>query len=293
MRNISATSLAKLQETKGVEPVLIIKIKWKSNGQYYYYSDRTFIEPSIEGKIISFGDIDNVTKVSGSGQVQSINVILDDTNGELKRIIDTVDIHKVDATVLQWFTGISFNDAFTIFSGVVSSPIIWKEGDRTLSFDIVTKLEDNEVGFSPEEGQFPVVPHELIGKAWPLGFGFNYRVPAIQLNKPITGTTVDPIAYPDPTLLRQVANNGLSERNYNQGYQINVINNGIATRSIAAIEDDIELIKSLLSQPLLRNEEVEEKWNSRNNFTESTVSSNSSIVTQPYNISMPNNSIEE
>ncbi len=49
--------------------------------------------------------------------------------------------------VLEFVSGL-------IFRGKISSPVVWSEGDRTVSFNIISQIEDAEIGFSPEEGQF-------------------------------------------------------------------------------------------------------------------------------------------
>ncbi|MHA2377325.1 MAG: hypothetical protein ACXAB9_14280, partial [Candidatus Thorarchaeota archaeon] len=67
---------------------------------------------------------------------------------------------------------------------------IWNERDRTVSFTIISQLEDKEVGFSAEEGQFPWIPKDLIDKAWPMIFGKVQDVPAMQFNQAVKGTTL-------------------------------------------------------------------------------------------------------
>lgn len=102
--------------------------------------------------------------------------------------MDTHDIHKRDVWVYQWFEGLDLSDRFLLFRGKISSPIIWEEGDRTVTFTIITQLEDKEVGFSPEEGQFPFIPKDLVGKTWPSCFGTPIDVPAVRIGDAVTGT---------------------------------------------------------------------------------------------------------
>jgi len=246
MRNISATALNRLTTMKGVEPVLIVSIQWKAGATAILYSDRKIPNTNIIGKIVSFGNLDNITKISGSGQSQSISIVLSDDDGELKRIINFNDIHKRLVNVYQWFMDISISDKFLLFKGQISSPIIWKEGERTLSFDVVSRLEDNEVGFSAEEGQFPMVPHNLIGKAWPLGFGTNVRVPTLQLNVAVVGTSVDQIAFPDPDLLNKIADNERSAGTQYQAAQYNGFNAVKATRFKSQIKAEIHTVEAAI-----------------------------------------------
>src|SRR5215831_10751058 len=210
MRNISATSLAKLQQALGGEPIVFVTVQWIDGGQVFYYADKSVPGTPLDGRILQLGDIENVIKVSDSAKSQSVSILLNDKDGSLKNIINNNDIHKRIVRVWQWFTDINFGDAFVIFEGEISSPILWKEGDRSLSFEIVEKIEDREVGFSPEEGIFDFIPEDQVGKPWPLGFGTNIRVKVVKINEPPTGLTRNPVAFADPGLQQQITKNGVS-----------------------------------------------------------------------------------
>ncbi len=187
MRDLSGDALTKIAQQYGNEPIVILYIAW-SSGAKKKYADRNV--SSIKGKILSISDLDNVIKVSQSDDSQEITVVLDDTNGEIKGIMDENDIHKRDVWVYQYFDGMNLSDKFLLFKGEINSPISWNEGDRTVTITIVSQLEDKEVGFSPEEGQFPNIPKDLIGKTWPSIFGTPLDVPAVQIGQAVTGTTL-------------------------------------------------------------------------------------------------------
>jgi len=190
MRTISAAALAKLAQQYGNEPITIIEVDWVS-GRTASYADRTV--GAIPGRILEVGDLDNVVAVSASNSSQSLDVTLDDTEGTIKTIFNGVDIHKRDARVYQYFAGLDLADKFLLFSGKISSPITWSERERTIRFTIISQLEDREVGFSAEEGQFPLLPADMVGKPWPMIFGTVRDCPALQVNHAITGTTLDGI----------------------------------------------------------------------------------------------------
>ena len=90
--------------------------------------------------------------------------------------------------VFQYFNGLDLSDKFLLFRGKISSPVVWSEGDRTVSFDVISQIEDAEIGFSPEEGQFDNIPQDLIGRAWPMCFGTCVHVEGVPLNEPAVGT---------------------------------------------------------------------------------------------------------
>jgi hypothetical protein len=187
VRNISAAGLAKLATRYGTEPITIIEVDWV-DGSTARYADRTI--GTIPGRIVEVGDLDNVVNVSNNGGSQELAVTLDDTDGTIKAIFDAHDIHKRTARVYQYFTGLALSDKFLLFSGKVSSPITWSERDRTVKFSILSQLEDKEIGFSAEEGQFPYLPADMVGKAWPMIFGKVVNCPTLQVNKAVTGTTL-------------------------------------------------------------------------------------------------------
>lgn len=203
MRNISAGSLAKLAENFATEPVNIIEIQWQVDGNYIAYADDTDLSLQLNTGIMELGDLDAVLQLEG-GTVQEISVSLDDTDGTLKEIINNNDIHKRPVRVYQWFKGLPLSDKFLLFHGQINSPIVWKEADRTLSFSVVSKLEDKEIGFSPEEGQFDNLPWHLIGKPWPMCFGTVLDVPAVQVTEEPNGQLMEGLGFHDFTIQPQI-----------------------------------------------------------------------------------------
>jgi len=204
MRLLSSQALLEINTAKGSRPNLVIEIDWGS-GVYNRYGDKFDFDNHVEGSILSVSPIDDIINVSGSGASQSINIILDDTRGELKSIFDQTDIHNKSARVYQWYEGMPFSDRFLIFSGSIAAPISWSEGDRKLAFSILSKIEDKEIGFSAEEGDFDDIPVGLVGRVWPHVFGTVYNLPAMQLDAAPKGVTLDGTGIVDPNLLLQIS----------------------------------------------------------------------------------------
>lgn len=170
MRNISAASLATLQQTTGVEPVIAVRVYW-GGSIYTTYADRKFNTEGLVGRLLSISGIEDIIDINANASSVDLSILLDDANGDIKNIFDHNDIHKTRVQVLQWFSNLPLSDAFVIFEGEIASPIVWSEGARTLQFQVMTRLEEREVGFSAEEGKFPLLPESLIGVAWPIVFG--------------------------------------------------------------------------------------------------------------------------
>lgn len=185
MRNLSAGALAKIAQKKGTEPINIIEIDWGSGP--VSYADRAIGQ--IQGKTLELAPLDSEIDLQ-SKDSQTISVVLSDKSGELKEIFNTTDIHERPVRIYQWFSGMDLADKFLLFSGKINSPITWSEADRTLSFEVWSKIEDREFGFSAEEGEFEFVPKDLVGKAWPVIFGTVLDYPALRVNSAVSGTTL-------------------------------------------------------------------------------------------------------
>jgi hypothetical protein len=188
MRTLSSAAVNAATAPYGSEPANIIEIQWVKNGSRTSYADKNI--DSIPGRILQLSNLDFIVDVSSGSDSAEISIILSDIDGSLKNIIDHNDVHKREVWVYQWFEDIPLNDKFLLFHGVINSPLVWNEGDRTLSFTVINKIEDAEIGFSIEEGQFTNIPENLIGKPWPLKFGTTYNVPALRFNETIRGSLV-------------------------------------------------------------------------------------------------------
>lgn len=183
MRNISDNALAMIQRDNNVEPVVIVKVYWSGlSNPATSYCDSKYATEGLLGRLLKLGTIEDVVDITAAASSTSLQITLDDSVGDIKAIFDGTDIHKLYVEVQQWFTGISLNDAFTLFEGQISTPIEWSEGERTLRFDVVSLIEDLEVGYSLEEANVPAIPAQLVGETIPVIFGTVVGMKAIPLN---------------------------------------------------------------------------------------------------------------
>ncbi len=191
MRDVPADVLSNLQKNHGTEPVLIIEVQWVDGDSAILYSDQKLSGAEYPyPTIIQVGNFDAAMQIDGAGDSQQISIVLNDVDGALKTLIDENDIHKRPVRVYQGFQGLTLAHKFLLFKGELSGPIIWNEGDRTLSFDVLTREEDAEVGFSMEEGDFLSIPNEALGKAWPLVFGEVCNMQAVAVRAQQRGLMV-------------------------------------------------------------------------------------------------------
>jgi len=188
MRAVTPQTLTLLNENRGAELILVLGIQWVKDGIVQLYSDQ-----KIGGQnypyptIIEIGDFDTTQTISSINDSQSISVTLDDTDTKIKEILNNNNIQKQPVSVYFLFKGLHLDYKTLFFNGEINSPIIWDEGARTLSFDVLSNRDSIDVGFSMEEGDFPSIPDEALGKAWPLVFGHVCNMPTLVVRSPRKG----------------------------------------------------------------------------------------------------------
>jgi hypothetical protein len=190
MRSISPAGLAKLAQSHGTEPISIVAIDWTA-GKSQLYADRTVA--SIPGKILELSEVDDATSLAGNSSTSSATVTLDDTDGTIKAILDAHDVHKRPARVYQYFDGLDLSDKFLVFTGVVMTPVVWNERERTVTLSIVSKLEDQECGYTTEQRFSGILPSNVPNSPWPMIFGTVTNNKAARLQTPVSGTTLDAV----------------------------------------------------------------------------------------------------
>ena len=211
MRTITSATQTKLETDLGVEVLVVLEIFWASEdgtatGPSEFYADKEITGTQVKGKILTMSAFDEAVQVTGGGQAASFSVTLDDTDGAIKAIFDANDVHKTPVKVWLYVTGTDFDtDKVAIFQGQVNSPVTWREGERTFDISVVNRIEDVEVGFSAEEGEFPALPEDLIGKTWPLCFGTTINVPALKAVPAISGQLAGGVGISDFTLPSRIA----------------------------------------------------------------------------------------
>jgi len=170
----------------GSEPQPLLTIYWDGVTPTTYTRDSITNDLNLK-----------VSPSTKTGSSSSVGVELEDTEGTLKSLIDTTDIHKVPAIVALY--GDDPEDSVTLFTGEITGPITWSEAQRTVSFTIESKIEDREVGFSLEESSASC-NKESIGKPWPLCFGNVKHVPAVKVDGPQVATLLDQMGIVDPLI---------------------------------------------------------------------------------------------
>lgn len=200
MLTLSSGIKSKLNNPLGAEPVLIVDIDWNS-GSIISYSDQ-----KINGAekplpyVINVGQLDTSAILTGSGDSQTVSVQLDDIDGSLRNLIDTYDLQKRPVSIYLGFQGIAVSDRVLLFQGVAQTPIVWDEGGRSLSFEVLSELDSPQVGFTMDDGRFPFVPPEDRNKAWPLVFGQVCNMQTVKVTSLRKGFLAEGQGVKDPTI---------------------------------------------------------------------------------------------
>lgn len=199
MRTMTGNATTKTQTQYATEPVTILAVEWSTGTQYY--GDKTFVLDlnSIQGKLLDFAPLQATGKQDSTGQVSSATVKLDDVDGALKILWNTIIMEGTHVTVYQHYEGNAWADLTLLFKGRIGGTIEWSEGERYLSFEIETFVDDTEVGYIVQEGDFPNLNPDIIGTMIPIIFGGVLRVKAIPIKKGVLSNNTDEIygGWPD------------------------------------------------------------------------------------------------
>jgi hypothetical protein len=244
MRTIPAAVQTLLDADKGTELIVVIEVYWSGNvnGISDLYADREISGTDVKGAILDVPPINEAVQVLQGGLSRSLNIRLDDTDGTIKTNFDMYDTHKIPVRVSLYTVGTDFDtELVQLFLGQMNSPIEWDEGERTFSFAVVNRIEDVEIGFSAEEGNFGNLPEELIGQPWPLCFGTTINVKALNARPAVIGRTASGVGIKDFTLAPRLAlANDLSCPSYPVGFKCSTRALGSSYKATCVIVSEID-----------------------------------------------------
>jgi hypothetical protein len=195
MRDVS-TFAALLNSGEGIEPIMTVSFGTVT------FADRDLYNSGgnlvAHGRIVSMGSLEMSQKGDTTGGASSLTVVLDDRDGFMKQLFDGSDMLTTVASVSQMFEG--DDDSVLLFKGRISTPLVWDEGDRTLTVTIEDHIGGREIGYSIDMSPAAVYPQELIGEPWPMVFGTVHYSPCLRLNETPTGFTKTAFGIADLTL---------------------------------------------------------------------------------------------
>lgn len=185
MRTFSSGVTGALSKKFGVDPTLFIGVQWDDDGDEYFYSSHEFA--GAKKQIVDISDVETTQLVEGNGASQSVTVTLSDTDGAIRKVLDTVDIHKRPAKVYIGFPDVPIAEAVVLIDGEINSEMVWDDRSRTFKFTILNKIEGRQFGFAMEDGLFAEVNEQDRAKPWPFRFGETCAYPAVEVRNGVTG----------------------------------------------------------------------------------------------------------
>lgn len=199
-RTFNTAIQAEIDKQFAGEPMVVVEVEW-TKGVPIAYSDR-----KLSGKeypypyLVSITEFDSTQVVSGESDSQQTTITLNDVDGTMRTLIDRADPHLNPVRIYLTFQGLNYASKALMFEGVVNSPMTWDEGGRTLTFDVLSKLESVEAGFMMEDGDFPFIKPEDRNKPWPLVFGQVCNMKAVQVRGTRKGFMAEGQGVKDPTI---------------------------------------------------------------------------------------------
>ena len=165
MRTITSPTQIKLDTALGTEPQLILQIIWAGGTEYYGYKTFTLGAWSVQGGILDTSSIVSQLKQEVTGEVSSIGITLDDSDGAIKSKVNTEVIEGRSVTLYHHYEGLTTGDLTTILKGRIAGDIAWSEGTRQLSFDLESLTADGIVGYAPKAGDITNLWEEAIDRS--------------------------------------------------------------------------------------------------------------------------------
>lgn len=185
MRTFSNSVNDVLLKKHGLDPTIFIGVKWDDSGDEYFYCTQEF--QGAKKQIVSMSGLETTQLLSGTGSSQTVSVTLSDTDGEVRKTLDTVDVHKRPAKVYLGFPDVPIAEAVTLIDGEINSEMKWDDRSRTFVFTIINRIEGRLFGFAMEDGLFEQVNDQDRSKPWPFRFGETCAYPAVELRNGTQG----------------------------------------------------------------------------------------------------------
>jgi hypothetical protein len=196
-----------LDTTHGTQPTYEVDIQWASDGPFFTYTSEA--KSGSRGLIISLSDVDSAIRVDRSGTSTSVSVVINDSDGNVKTVIDQNDPQTKVARIYLSFS--NSDERQLLYSGSLSSPIVWNEGDRSVKFDIVELIKGQKFSIVSDDFVSSSLTPKAASEPWPVGFGTVRRAKALDLESGAYGTLDEDIYIRDPWA--EVAHKAYSDNN--------------------------------------------------------------------------------
>lgn len=195
MKQLAGTTPTYISNNFGTEPLVVVEIQWANGTVYYSDKTQTITSTSIIGAILDIDTIANVMTLDNQGEISSVNVVLDDSNGAVKSKVNTNIVEGTHCNIYHIFQGQSWSDKTLEFTGKIAGGISWSEADRKLSISIESYLATSvDVGYKLQEDDI-VEMLDLVGGFIPLVYGSVSKVRALVVRQAVNAEVAAPFVY--------------------------------------------------------------------------------------------------
>ena len=177
----------------GLEPIPVVIVNWATPVTYSTKEYTSGVIPRLTG----VSEISDSIDASGHNQIASSTVTIVDPDRAF------ADQAEADGVEGRWCTIQSRLDGvtaavLTVMLGQIQGPVEWDEGDRTVSFDVVSHLPEFDIGWAPTVTQlaaagFDNYDVDVAGQPWPFAFGAPIHSPTLRITKQLTTMTTGDI----------------------------------------------------------------------------------------------------
>ena len=194
-RDLTSAARAKAEASSGVEAFVVLEVDWGDLGTRYFADKATTIGTIVtEARILRLSSIRSQIAVGDRGSASVLSVDLSDNDQVLRGLLDQATLEHRPVRVLHAFEGLGEDDLVELLNGVVSSPVVWREDGRILSFDVEGRANSQSVGYTPAADDFDALHADGVGKTWPVVFGTAIDVPAAIVSRAPLGRLAEDIA---------------------------------------------------------------------------------------------------
>ncbi len=146
MRNLTTEQQVALSARHGQEFYYVVQVNWPDGMVIYSRKAEDGCQPFL----LEVNDYYSTGRIDGFGSAGQISVTLADPHGILKYRFDNYNLLDVPCHVAIRSTSEKHNCFLPIFSGLLSAPMEWAEGQRTFVFNIVSNPSNQNLCYTPD-----------------------------------------------------------------------------------------------------------------------------------------------
>jgi len=184
MKTLTSAAWDFAQKRDDVEPLVVVQLFFGTAGyRWYGGAEYSLAGLTVEPRLKSISPIRQRLKEDGSGSISECRVELLDDDEEIRALLDDNEVSQYTASVLLTWKGGAVEDNVTLIYGHPGGNMNWSDADRTFSFDIVSPVKSEEVGYRLGDNEIDDQWEDAEGRPWPYCFGKPVDVPGLLVSR--------------------------------------------------------------------------------------------------------------